>query len=257
MIRLSELSDIYNEIAIIQAYNEHYESETVRECARSFLRISMLVRGQIINEKPAHSLSSGRKGCIDINVNILETYPEWKKAFVIRHECSHLVKRPDFSPTLQSLTFTYPREMLNKLVSYRRHLLVHKLMIDRWMEDWLREPIRLPDQPGSPRTIFRARRIRDVRDAIFYGITCSVQILFLTYLNEYLLQKSNLPNTEEERLRSDMKRYRGYLDSWWRCLQKEVDRKLLSPFEWFSREHFKNEEIFFSRVNELLDIFRL
>lgn len=189
---------------------------------------------------------------IDVNISLFAPEPEWRQQFIIRHECCHLLNQPDPSPTLQRLVRTYPREMLGKLVSYRRHLNVHKMMIDGWMEDWLQNPIRLPDKPGSPPYIYRSRKKQNKKNAILYAITCSAQIIYCTYLNEYLLSRDGLPEKARKKIIDDLKRYRWYLDDWWKCLQRDAMDSLSSPEDWLTLDHFNNGEKFFSQITNLL-----
>jgi len=125
----------------------------------------------------------------------------------------------------------------------------------RYLDDWLREPLGIPKNILSPRSFYRReRKMKGVRHAIFIEINNSINVLRIIYLHEHLLRIPQVPNQLKEDFEQNLKRYKRYLDSWWRCLQKDVDHKLPSLREWLSREHFENEEIFFDRISHLLTI---
>ena len=249
-----ELQKMYDEIAIIVAYKQHHENGSVNGIVAKFLRLSKQDKIHIrADDKPAQSISRGTKGCIQIVVEIFEGLPQWKQAFVLRHECCHLLRRPSYSPTLESLTKEYAMDWLANLVAYRREYQVHLCMIKRYLDDWLREPLRIPEGGMSPRSFYRReRKMKGVRHAIFIGISNSVNVLRIIYLHEYLLTIPQLPNQLKEHFEQDLKRYKGYLDSWWRCLQKDIDRRLPSLREWLSRKHFENDETFLNLISQLL-----
>lgn len=257
IFEFAELPKIYEETAIIAALKQHYENGSVNRTVAKFLGLSKENRVYTRrDDKPAHSISRETKGCIQIVVDFFEVLPPWKQAFVVRHECCHLLHRPSYSPTLELLSKKYARGWLANLVAYRRDYRVHLCMIKRYLDDWLREPLGISKVVMSPRSFYRReRKMKGVQHAILIGISNSVNVLRIIYLYEYLLTIPQLPNQLKEQFERNVKRYKGYLASWWRCLQKEIDRRSPSLRGWLSREHFEDEEIFFDRISQLLVAF--
>lgn len=254
LFEFKELSKMYDEIAIIAAYKQHCEDESINGIIAKFLGLS---NQDIIytrdGDKPAHCAIIGTKACIVIVVDLFEVFPQWKQAFVVRHECCHLLHGPSYSPTLESLCKKYAQDWLASLVAYRSDYQADLCVIKRYLDDWLRDPVGIPKGTMSPRSFYRReRKMRGVRNAILIGISNSVRVLQIIYLQQYLLTIPQLPSQLKEHHKQNLKRYEGYLDSWWRCLQKDVDCRLPSPREWLRREHFENEEIFFKRISQLL-----
>lgn len=245
-----ELEEQYDIILLIIAYREAFQNNKINREIERFTGKSIMSNPDPI--KPAHSTATGKKGVIDVNVNEFNRRPKWNQKFIVRHECCHLLNQQVSSPTLRRLVRTYPRSMLQDLLSYRRHLRVHQMMIKRWLDDWLKKPVRLPDKPGSPPYIYRDRKKNDARDAIYYAVTRVAQVIYLSYLNEFLVCRCDLSKETRKALESDLERYGWYSDAWWECLEKEANVQLQSQREWLTLEHFDNEEVFLKQIMDLL-----
>lgn len=253
LLEFQELPKMYEEIAILVAYKQQYQNGNVNIAVSKFLGVSRDAIHTKMDDKPAHCTSMGEKGCIQIVIDVFETCPPWKQAFVIRHEICHLLHRPSYSATLELLCNKYSRDWLANLVGYRRDYQVHQCMIKRYLDDWLREPLGISKGAISPRSFYRRqRKMKGSRHAIFIGISNSVNVLRIIYLHEYLLKVPQVPNQLKKNFEQNLKRYNGYLDSWWRCLQKDIESKLPTPRELLKRNHFEDEETFFSQISQLL-----
>jgi hypothetical protein len=248
------LPEMYEEIAILVAYTQHYQNGRANAAISEFLELS----GQDkiytkMDGKPAHCISKGKKVCIQIVVDNFEPLAEWKQTFVVRHEFCHLLQCPSNSPIFQLLSKKYPQEWLANLVGYYRDYQVHLRMIERCLQDWLREPLGISKEVMSPRSFYRReRRTKGVRQAILIGILNSVNVLRIIYLYEHLLTKLQIPNVLREHFEQDLGRYDEYLDPWWRCLQKDIGKTLPAPRELLSREHFEDEGAFLGQISQLL-----
>jgi hypothetical protein len=248
------LPEMYEEIAILVAYTQHYQNGRANAAISEFLGLSgqdkIYTKG---DGKPAHCISQGKKGCIQIVVDAFEPLAEWKQAFVVRHEFCHLLQSSSHSSILQLLSKEYPQEWLANLVGYQRDYQVHLCMIERYLQDWLREPLGISKEVMGPRSFYRrVRKTEGVRQAILIGILNSVNVLRIIYLHEHLLTKLRIPNALREHFEQNLGRYNEYLDSWWRCLQKDIRKTLPAPRELLSRKHFEDEGAFLGQISQLL-----
>jgi len=251
-----ELPEMYEEIAIFVGNKRNYQNGSANVAISKFLGLS---EGDRIHTEgihlPAHCLSKGKKGCVQIVMDVFETLPLWKQAFAVRHEFCHLLHPLSHSPTLDLLSKKYSREWLANLGGYRWEYQVHLCVIKRYLDDWLREPLGISKDIMSPRSLYRReRKMKGAEHAISIAIANSVNILRIIYLNEYLLTITQVSNQLKEQFKQNLKRYEGYLDSWWRCLQKDVKSKLPMPRELLSPNHFEDEEAFFRQISHLLAI---
>lgn len=249
-----QLPEMYEEIAILVADTQHYQNGRANAAISKFLGLSG--QNRIYTKRnctPAHCISHGKKGCLQIVVDLFRPLAPWKQAFVVRHECCHLLRDPRHSPALQRLSEKYPQDWLESLVGYRRDYQVHLCMIEKYLHDWIREPLGISEDVMSPRSFYRhERKAKGARHAILIGIANSVNVLRIIYLHEQLLSKSQIPHAVRKHSEQDLERYNGYLDSWWYCLQKDIEGPLSPPREMLSREHFGDEEAFLGRISQLL-----
>ena len=88
------------------------------------------------------------------------------------------------------------------------------------------------------------------------AISNTILTLSFIYLDEHLLQNTQLSVDLKTQLKRDLERYDRYMVSLWNCLQKEASKELPSPRTLLSPTHFQDEELFFIQVSKLLVLTR-
>jgi len=82
------------------------------------------------------------KACLEINLSTFEKLEDWEQRLAIRHECAHMLLYQQ-SKTLVSLLAKYGEEKIKGFIRFYDEYEVHALIIERWMDDWLKNPLDL------------------------------------------------------------------------------------------------------------------
>ena len=243
----SELPERYEEIVILLASTKQVEDGTLDKTLESILGYRVWTTDK---SSPGHGLGVGTKGCLQVILEPFENLSKRRRSFMIRHECGHLLFPHKTSISLNILQAKYPRNFLAVLENFQNDYPVHLCMIERYTEDWLEKPLGIRKNVVSPRVAFRQEiRKRGVKQAMFYAIINSINILRIIYIYEFLFSKH--PELKEK-FASDIERYHRYLNSWWHCLEKGTNCRLPEPTKILKSHHFENKEDFFSRILWLL-----
>jgi len=242
------LSSIYSKITVLAAsedaikkgFFEHQEK-------RIFGEPIIPLTGQT---QSLSSSGSPPEGCIKVNLDRFDSFPHWKQMLAIRHECCHLLRASLSSRTLGRLLKVYSFEYLRDIIRYRREFVAHICILKQYPSDWLREPVRIPKTIGSPRTFYRKiKKENGVRAAVEVAISNSIKILSLIYIYEVLAENIVVP----AELTKDLQRYKSYLGSWWYQVSKDTDSRIPVVSDVIRVEDFEDEEIFFQKVEGLLN----
>lgn len=247
-----ELSNLYEEIKVFISNEDKIKEGVVSRKEKDFLGVLEPTVSLIEEMYSISSSGLAPKGCIKINLDRFRLFPKWKRRFSVRHECCHLLKTPSISSrTLDRLLQRYPLVYLRNIIKYRREYVAHICMLKRYPEDWLREPLRIPENIESPRRFYRRlRKLKGLKAVVEAAISNSINLLRLIYLYEYVIE--NVKATPK--LKQDLQRYKMYLRSWWLQVEKDTHNKLPKIHEWITQEDFKNEERFFQQVYGLLKL---
>lgn len=250
-----ELQEMFNDVAIVVSCKQHHQDGSVDQAVKSYFDPSK--NFDIIHSpklKPAYCIIREKQAVIVIVADIINELPDWKQAFVIRHEFCHLLHRSKPSPALSDLKTKYSKEWLFFLREYREEYVVHICMIKRYLNDWIRaDEIGFRDVE-SPRDCYRRiKKTKGKTSAIAVGIDNAVHLLQVVYVLEYLLETLKGPNVKRTIFEHKLEKHKKWLISWWYFIQKDVDSDLSPPREWLTREHFEDKEAFFSQISELLE----
>jgi len=242
----SEFPERYEEIVILLASAKQAEDGTLDKTLESIFGRRILTTNKSL---PGHGLGVGTKGCLQAILEPFENMSERMQRFMIRHECGHLLFPHKTSISLSILQAKYSGN-LAVLESFQNDYPVHLCIIERYTEGWLEKPLGISKNMVSPRIAFRQEtRKGGVKQAIFYAIINSVNVLRIIYIYDFLLSKH--PELKEK-FTSDIQRYHRYLNSWWYCLAKGTNCKLPEPTKILKPHHFESKESFFSQILWLL-----
>lgn len=243
------LNSKYQSLALILAKRDKVQDKTIIEKLREFFSVEKLNIASI--EKVASSGSIGNKGYLFIVLDEFRLLLEWEQKFALKHECGHLLLHSSIpSCTVRELLeigcpIGFVSKMRNALNDYQ----VHRLLLDKYPNDWFKKPVRISENAGSPRTFFRTQKKKfGLKQALLDAIWNSFNLTRLIYLDQFII--GNFENTENFEI--DLQRYEAQLASFWKCIQKETAKKLPSPKDWIKINDLKDEESFFKRVKYLL-----
>jgi len=188
------------------------------------------------------------KACLEINVSRFEKFQDWKQQFAVRHELAHLSFSGKSSKTLERLILKYGIDKIRPFVRFQHEYVAHRLMIERWEEDWLKEPVGFNESMPDPAlAAFNIRKTRGQKEAMFFCVQNIVHLLTL-------LELYNIVSDHNRQLLKARKtRSKKYKLSFSNALNT-ASRKLPDPKDWFSVEDFCSEELYFQRVEKLLSI---
>jgi hypothetical protein len=243
------LDEKYQNLALILANRDKLQDGTIIEKLRQFFSVEKLKIFSM--EKVASSGSIGKKGYLLIVLNEFSLLPEWEQQFALKHECGHLLLHSSVpSHTVKKLLeIGCPVGFLSKMRNAQHDYQVHKLMLEKYPNDWFKKPVRISENAGSPRKFFRTQKKKfGLKQALFDAVWNSFNLIRLIYLNQFII--SEFKNTEAFTI--DLQRYETQLTSFWKCIQKETNRQLPSPKDWIKIDDLQDEETFFTRVQYLL-----
>ena len=258
LTEFADLEKMYKAIGIIVAHEQQVKDGSVNEVEAKLLEITDNAQIHRLAEiKPAHAINMRDKGCVEIVKELFDNLPTWKKTFVLRHEFCHLLLQPKDSPSLQTLSERYSRDWLHEILSRVREYQVHRYMIERYFDDWIREPVRISETVGSPRNTYRGlRKRKGVKYALSVALSNTTLVLSFVYLTEFLLESKKTPQSIRALFEADLKRYNMNQNSWQLCIQKDTGR-YLSARKWLPKECFEDEELFFRRFAEMVKLIDL
>lgn len=249
IVRFTGLSNVYDRITVLVADQHAINSGFFeRNEKRLFGKTTMALSGKTT---AILSASLPPKGCIEINSDKFCSFPEWKQKFAIRHECCHLLEVSPSSTTLQRLVQAYGFEYMRDIIRYRREFVAHICMLKRYPSDWLREPLRIPENIMSPRVFYgKIKRNKGPRAAVEVAISNCIKVLSLVYIYEYLIENVKCSS----QLRRDLGRYKSYLQSWWNQVRRDTSNKLPLISDFIQKQDFEDKETFFQKVENLLGL---
>jgi hypothetical protein len=186
------------------------------------------------------------KACLEINISMFEKFQDWKQRFAIRHELAHLSFNSKLSETLNRLISKYGLDKIRAFVRFQHEYIVHRLMIKRWEEDWLKEPVGFNESMPNPAlAALNIRKTRGRREAMLFCIQNITHLLTLLKLYN-IVSNHNRQVSKAKKIR--LKKYRL---SFYNALN--VDSKNFpDPVDWFNEEDFCSEELYFQKIEELL-----
>ena len=114
--------------------------------------VNDFIGGWLISLNEASALrttSAPPKACLQIELRTFEIFPSWKQSFSLRHEFAHMIKK-EASKTLSNLISEYGVDTMRSFVRYENEFGVHLLMIEKWQDDWLKEPVGFNDSLPNP-----------------------------------------------------------------------------------------------------------
>ncbi len=243
-----ELEAQYEDITILLVSKEQFQDGTLDRALKTIFgfAISTSTGGSVV----ACGIGVGRKGCLQFVLEPFENQSERMQRFVIRHECCHLLFPQIRSESQQLLLKNYPSDFLSQLEFLRNEYPVNTCMMERYAEDWLQKPPEFSEEIISPRIAYRQAAKREgVGQANFCAIINSIHVLQVIYIYEFLLSRK--PELKEK-CAGDIRRYYGYLNSWWHCLERSSESQLPKPDKIFRPYHFASKEKFFHQISSLL-----
>jgi hypothetical protein len=248
----SELSSKYQNLALVLVKRDKIQKGIVVEKLKEFFCLEKL--DIVSTEKIASSGSIGNKGYLLLVLDEFGLLPEWEQKFALRHECGHLLLHSSIpSHTVREmLEIGCPIGFVSKMRNALHDYQVHRLMIVKYPTDWFKKPVRISENASSPRKFFRTQKKKfGLKQALFDAIWNSFNLIRLIYLDEFIISKFK----NKETFTVDLQRYERQLSSFWKCIQKETEKKVPAPKEWIKSDDLQEEEQFFKRVKYLLTLF--
>ena len=241
-----ELNDKYASIKVITFRTELTSIKAVDKEVANFLgEKTVSLTGKAF---PIRSTANPPKACLEINVSDFEKFQDWKQRFAIRHELAHLLFNSKPPETLERLISKYGIDKIRPFVRFQHEYIVHRLMIQRWEEDWIKEPIGFNETMPNPALVAsNIRKAKGQKEAMLFCIQNIVHLLTILELykivskrNKHLLKKK----------KAVLKKYRLLFIN-----ALNVDSKNFPNLkDWFSEEDFCSEENYFQRIEKLLSI---
>ena len=241
-----ELNEMYDEILIIIGNERDIQNRRFEEVVTKFFgERPVSLTSQCF---PVKMTPHPPKGCIEINLSIFETYAEWKQKFSIRHECCHLLNYEETPTILDELRQRYPMDYLKAFIRYQHEFLAHSCCIQRYPEDWLREPLGFNEAMPSPRVAYREIRERSGRcAAIYFAVQNMVHLLSLLCLYD------NVPSNFRPQITRKREIAEGFLKSFFQELQNDA-HSFPPPNGWIGCNEFLKVEGYLRKVQALLSL---
>jgi hypothetical protein len=106
------------------------------------------------------TVSAPPKACLQIELTTFKGFPNWKQSFSLRHEFGHMLYK-EYPKTLNDLIKNFGVDTIKDFGRYEDEFLVHLLMVQKWEDDWLKEPVGFNDSMLNPALIALNIRKRD------------------------------------------------------------------------------------------------
>lgn len=242
----SELSSKYSTIKVLMFRLENIAPETVKKEIEDFLG------GKVLNLSDNQPITIRftaypPKACLEINLSTFEKFEEWKQRLAIRHECAHMLFYQQ-SKTLMSLLTKYGEEKIKAFIKFYDEYEVHALMIKKWVDDWLKEPVGATDSMPDPAIIaFQIRKSQGKRESMFFEIQNMVHLITLLKLYEMV------PNEKKNIIKDKKSNAKKYLRVFANALTVD-SKKFTEPTNWFDKQDLLTLEAYFQKIEKLLTL---
>jgi hypothetical protein len=210
--------------------------------------VNDFIGGSVIslNETSAlRTTSAPPKACLQIELSTFETYPSWKQSFSLRHEFAHMIKKEE-SKALSNLISEYGVDKMRSFVRYENEFGVHLLMIEKWQDDWLKEPVGFNDSlPNPALATLSIRKTKGKKEAMLFCVQNIVHLLTLIKLYD------NVSDDKKGQVRVKKRMAKQYLQSFNGALK--VDSKNFPESHcWFDKDDFLTQTLYYQKIGKLL-----
>lgn len=191
--------------------------------------------------------SAPPKAFLSVELKTFEAFPIWKKSLSLRHEFAHMLNKEN-PKTLSTLLAKYGVSKIGDFVRFENEFGVHLLMIQKWQDDWLKEPIGFKDSmPNPANTALAIRKTKGKKEAMLFCIK------YIVHLSTFLKLYDKIADEKKGQVRAKKLRAKKYLQSFAGALR--VDSKSFpEPYRWFDDDDFLTQEAYYQKIEKLLDL---